>query len=177
MAQLQPLFSHFSWWSKPCAPSNLPLVSSLPLRSNTEWTHFLFSETILQTLEVSTTCPISFSCFPSGSAGKEPTCNAAQQTWVQSLGWEDSLEEMATSIFLPGKAQEERNLASYSPCGPCKESDRMEHAHMPSYYQENACFPFCLFSLTIFLTHFIYLVSFDLTHEQKRGTQCMFLKN
>ena len=32
--------------------------------------------------------------FPGGTSGKEPTC---QETWVQSLGWEDPLEEeMAT---------------------------------------------------------------------------------
>ena len=52
-----------------------------------------------------------------------------QETWVQSLGWEDPLEQcMAThsSIFawripLPGQ----RNLAGYSPWG-CKESDGTE---------------------------------------------------
>ena len=37
--------------------------------------------------------------FPSGSAVKESTCNTgdAQQTWVQSLDWENPLEkDMAT---------------------------------------------------------------------------------
>ena len=36
-----------------------------------------------------------------------------QETWVQSLGWEDSLEkEMAThSIWLPGKSHGQRSLA------------------------------------------------------------------
>ena len=29
--------------------------------------------------------------FPGGSAGKESTCK--QETWVRSLGWEDSLEK------------------------------------------------------------------------------------
>ena len=29
--------------------------------------------------------------FPGGSDGKESACNA--ETWVQSLGWEDPLEE------------------------------------------------------------------------------------
>ena len=29
--------------------------------------------------------------FPGGSNGKESTC--MQETWVQSLGWEDALEE------------------------------------------------------------------------------------
>ena len=31
--------------------------------------------------------------FPGGSAGKESACNAMQETWVQSLGWEDPLEK------------------------------------------------------------------------------------
>ena len=33
--------------------------------------------------------------FPGGSDGKESTCNA--ETWVQSLGWEDPLEEGMTT--------------------------------------------------------------------------------
>ena len=48
---------------------------------------------------------------------------------VQSLGWEDLLEEeMAnTSVFLPGKFHGQ-SLAGYSPWG-CKELDMTEHAH------------------------------------------------
>ena len=44
------------------------------------------------------------------------------ETWVQSLGWEDSLEEgMATrSSVLPGDSHGQRGLAGYSPWG-CKE--------------------------------------------------------
>ena len=44
--------------------------------------------------------------------------------WVQSLGWEDPLEEgVAThSVFLPGESHGQRGLASYSP-QVCKESD------------------------------------------------------
>ena len=36
--------------------------------------------------------------FPGGSVGKESTCKAGEQDmWVQSMGWEDPLEEgMAT---------------------------------------------------------------------------------
>ena len=39
--------------------------------------------------------------------------------WVQSLGWEDPLEEeMAThSSILPGKSHGEKSLAGYSPWG------------------------------------------------------------
>ena len=41
-----------------------------------------------------------------------------QETQVQSLGQEDSLEkEMATAlIFLPGESHGERSLVGYSPC-------------------------------------------------------------
>ena len=37
-----------------------------------------------------------------------------QETWVQSLGWEDPLEkEMA--ISLPGESHEQKSLVGYSP--------------------------------------------------------------
>ena len=33
-----------------------------------------------------------------GSAGEEPTCHeGTQETWVQSMGWEDLLEEKITT--------------------------------------------------------------------------------
>ena len=40
-----------------------------------------------------------------------------QETWVQSLHWEDLLEkEMATHFsILPGKSHGQRNLVGYSP--------------------------------------------------------------
>ena len=49
---------------------------------------------------------------------------ATQETWVQSLGWEDPLEEeMVThSRFLPGKSHGQRSLVGYCAWG-CKESD------------------------------------------------------
>ena len=47
-----------------------------------------------------------------------------QEIWVQSLGWEDTLEkQMATTpVFLPGKSHGQSNLLGYNPWG-CKESD------------------------------------------------------
>ena len=50
-----------------------------------------------------------------------------KETWVQSLGWEDPLEEeMAThSTVLLGKSHEQRSLVGYSPWSR-KESDMME---------------------------------------------------
>ena len=49
------------------------------------------------------------------------------ETRVQSLGWDDPLEEeMATTpVFLPGEFHGQRNLAGYSPWGP-KELDMTE---------------------------------------------------
>ena len=52
---------------------------------------------------------------------------AMQETWVQSLGWEDPLEKgMAThSSILAGEFHGQRSLVSYSPWGS-KESDTTE---------------------------------------------------
>ena len=50
-----------------------------------------------------------------------------QETWVQSLGWEDPLEKgrLPTPVFLPGKSHRQRSLAGYSPWDH-KESDMTE---------------------------------------------------
>ena len=44
---------------------------------------------------------------------------AVQETWVQSLGWEDPLEKgwQPTPVFLPGESHGQRGLAGYSPWG------------------------------------------------------------
>ena len=49
---------------------------------------------------------------------------ARQETWVQSLDWEDPLEkEMETTLLLlPGKSHGQRSLVGYSPWD-CKELD------------------------------------------------------
>ena len=71
---------------------------------------------------------------------------AMQETWIQSLGWEDALEkEMAThSTFLPGKSHGQRSLAGYSPWGlqksgmtewlnqPTKGPGRIDTQHGPN---------------------------------------------
>ena len=56
---------------------------------------------------------------------KEST--AIQKTWVQSLGWEDPLEEawQPTPVFLPGESHGQSSLAGYSPWGR-KASDTTE---------------------------------------------------
>ena len=50
-----------------------------------------------------------------------------QETRVQSLGWEDTLEKgmPTTPVFLPGEFHGQRSLAGFSPRG-CKESDMNE---------------------------------------------------
>ena len=55
-----------------------------------------------------------------------------QETWVQSLGWEDLLEKgMAThSSILAWKSHGWRSLVGYSPWGH-KESDLTEQLHFP----------------------------------------------
>ena len=58
---------------------------------------------------------------------------AVQETWAQSLVWEDSLEKgrQPTPVFLPGES-EQRSLSGYSPWGH-KESDtteRLSTAHI-----------------------------------------------
>ena len=63
---------------------------------------------------------------------------ARQETWVQSLDWDDP-----TPIFLPGEFYGQRNLAGYSPWGH-KESDVTEqvmHTHMLRWCsgKESAC--------------------------------------
>ena len=61
---------------------------------------------------------------------------AMQETWVQSLRWEDPLEKekawkISWTVFLPGEVHGQRILAGYSPWGH-KESDmtkRPTHIH------------------------------------------------
>ena len=54
-----------------------------------------------------------------------------QETWLQSLGQEDPLEEeVAThSSILAWESHRQRSLEGYSPWG-CEESVITEHAHM-----------------------------------------------
>ena len=65
--------------------------------------------------------------YPGGSVVNNPP--TMQDTWVQSLDWEDTLEEawQPTPVFLPEKSHGQRNLVGYHPKGG-KESDTAEHA-------------------------------------------------
>ena len=55
--------------------------------------------------------------FPGGQTVK--SLPVMQETRVQSLGWEDSLEKewRPTPVFLPGEFHGQRSLAGYSPWG------------------------------------------------------------
>ena len=58
---------------------------------------------------------------------------AVQETWVQSLGWEDPWRKawQPTPVFLPEESHGLRSLAEYSPWGN-KKSDiikRLIHTH------------------------------------------------
>ena len=52
---------------------------------------------------------------------------AVQETWVQTLGWQDPLERewLPTLVNLPGEFHERRSLAGCSPWGR-KEQDMLE---------------------------------------------------
>ena len=69
-----------------------------------------------------------------------------QETRVQSLGWEDPLEEgMAThSVLLPGESHGGGSLVGYSPWG-CKESDTIEQLHY-DFLKFVKVSNFCLYS-------------------------------
>ena len=58
-----------------------------------------------------------------------------QETWVQSLGWEDPCRRkwQPTPVFLPGESHGRRNLVGYSPWGR-KESDMTEQLHFTSLH-------------------------------------------
>ena len=52
--------------------------------------------------------------FPGGTVVKNPP--AKQETWVQSLGWEDpprTRKWQLTPVFLPGKSYGQRSLAGH----------------------------------------------------------------
>ena len=56
-----------------------------------------------------------------------------QETWVQSLGWEDPLKGMAThSSILAWRIPWTEDLAGYSPWS-FKELDMTEHAHIHTH--------------------------------------------
>ena len=79
---------------------------------------------------------------------------AMQETWVQSLGWEDPLEKgMAnhSSILQPGELHRQRSLAGYSPWGH-KESGTTERLSLSHVW---ALFITKLFNLQMYHKYFL----------------------
>ena len=69
---------------------------------------------------------------------------AMQETWVQSLCWEDSLEKDMTTnpVFLPGEFHAQRSLVGSSRWG-CNESDmtkQLTFSHFHSKYEVDVIF-------------------------------------
>ena len=59
---------------------------------------------------------------------------AMQETWLQSLGWEDpwKRERLPTPVFWPGEFHGQRSLEDYSPRG-CKETDVSEQLSLSTF--------------------------------------------
>jgi len=77
-----------------------------------------------------------------------------QETWVQSLGWEDPLEEeVATqsSIFPWEKSQEQRSLMGYSPWG-LQELDTTEHTNTHTHTHTHTH----VYAELVFFTNFLF---------------------
>ena len=65
-----------------------------------------------------------------------------QETWVQSLGWEDLLnkEMQPTPVLLPGEFHGQRSRVGYSPWSP-KESDTAEGlSTTTTHFTDGICF-------------------------------------
>ena len=77
----------------------------------------------------------AYSCLglPRWLSSKDSACQLKEtkEMWVQSLGWEDPLEEeMAVhSSILAGRFHGQRSLTGYNPWG-CKELDMTEQLSM-----------------------------------------------
>ena len=57
-------------------------------------------------------------CFPSGSTGKESTCQRRRcgfNPWARKIPWRRKWKP--TPVFLPGKSHGQRRLVGYSPQG------------------------------------------------------------
>ena len=74
--------------------------------------------------------PVSVKCTRTLVVQTVRCLPAVRETWVQSLGWEDSLEKerQPTPVFLPGKSHRWRSLTGYNPKGH-KDLDRTEWLH------------------------------------------------
>ena len=82
-----------------------------------------------------------------------------QETWVQSLSWQDPLEEgMATqpiSDFLPGESHGLRSLVGYSPWGH-KEWTHCVTKHSTAQHYEESCLYLYMSSCYLYMS-FVYV--------------------
>ena len=99
-------------------------------------------------------CSLDFLGFPGGSDGKESACN--QETWVQSLVWEDPLEKGIAPIplFLPGESHGQRSLEGYWSPWTHKELDMIEQLTFSA---------FSWFSISLFFLLFIWFCFYNLS--------------
>ena len=62
---------------------------------------------------------LAVKCFPSGTSGKDPTCQRGSRMrrginpWVGKIPWRSAWQH--TLVFLPGESRGHRSLAGYSP--------------------------------------------------------------
>ena len=101
------------WETKPC---------SKPLQDTVNWDHNVFS--------VFRFASIMYCIWAFLVAWGVKNMPAVQETWVQSLPWEDPLRRgrLPTAVFLPGESLGQMSLAGYSPQG-CKGSHTTEQLH------------------------------------------------
>ena len=81
-----------------------------------------------------------------------------QETWVQSLSWQDLLEEgtQLTSDFLPGESHWQRSLVGYSPWGHKEWTDCVTK-HSTAQHYEESCYQHLYMSSCYFLTSSGYI--------------------
>ena len=77
---------------------------------------------------------------------------AIQETWVQSLGWEDSLrrEWLPTPAFLHGKFHGQRSQAGYSPWDH-RESDMTEKLTLFPHHDFEIHLSYCMCQQFLFI--------------------------
>ena len=97
--------------------------------------------------------------FPTGSAGKEPTCWCRRckrqefDPWVRKIPWRRKWQP--TPVFLPGKSHGQRSLAGYSPWGHNSQTWLSGCAHIPWYLRS-----FCNWSLALIIVQSAFFFFF-----------------
>ena len=114
---------HDTYHSKPAFPSPSSFPPSPPSSPSCLLPSFLLQmliEILLRTRQMIQYCVmIKFWGFLNGSAVENlPAMQEMHETWIQSLGQGDPLEEWKpTPVFLPRKSHGQRSLVDYTPWG------------------------------------------------------------